>query len=385
MRAMIGFADIAVGAALLGFAAIYGAGLARLPRRSGASRAPLLFACGFAVAAADLFSPLGALAHDLFAAHMIQHLILVLAVAPLLALGRIGAVVAWSIGAQARRLSRAFGGARAARWARRPLNAFLAFNAVFLFWHLPAAYRLSQRVQIAHAGEIASLLICGTLFWSAAIGRRRALGDGGAVLYLTATAFITDIPGVLMLFSARALYAAGGAAAQFGLSPLQDQQLAGVIMWVPASLVFFGAAIWRFARWLEPSRAAAYAGAARVLPLVLVLFAAPLSGCREHRLPAAAKPAVVGDAARGAGLIGYYGCGACHSIPGIAGADAMVGPPLDHFARRVYIAGVLRNTPDNLALWIHDPQAVIPGNVMPIMGVDKRDARDIAAYLYTLR
>jgi cytochrome c2 len=63
----------------------------------------------------------------------------------------------------------------------------------------------------------------------------------------------------------------------------------------------------------------------------------------------------------------------------------MVGPPLDHFARRVYIAGVLRNTPDNLALWIHDPQAVIPGNVMPIMGVDKRDARDIAAYLYTLR
>lgn len=383
---MIGLADLFIAAALAALAAVYAIGLARLPRRSRTSRSPIFFAGGLVAAGACLFSPLASLAHGLFAAHMIQHLILVLAVAPLLALARIGAVAGWSIGARARNLIRAMRGVAAARWARKPVNAFVLFNAAFLFWHLPAAYRLSRGFGIVHGIEIGSLIACGALFWSAAISRRRTLSDGGAVLYLTATAFVTDIPGVLMLFSPRALYAASGAATQFGFSPLEDQQLAGVIMWVPASLVFFGAAIWRFARWLEPStRAIALAGAARTLPVLLILSSAALSGCREDRPAAAASPHSVGDAARGAGLIGYYGCGSCHSIPGIAGADALVGPPLDHFARRVYIAGVLRNTPDNLALWIHDPQAIVPGNVMPIMGVDKRDARDIAAYLYTLR
>jgi cytochrome c2 len=63
----------------------------------------------------------------------------------------------------------------------------------------------------------------------------------------------------------------------------------------------------------------------------------------------------------------------------------MVGPPLDHFAYRVYIAGMLPNTPDNLMHWIQKPQEVVPRNAMPDMGVNEKDSRDIAAYLYTLR
>ena len=92
----------------------------------------------------------------------------------------------------------------------------------------------------------------------------------------------------------------------------------------------------------------------------------------------------MGNPSRGAALIHYYGCGACHSVPGISSADALVGPPLTHFAQRGYVAGMLRNTPDNLVRWIRYPQKIVPGNAMPSLGIDNRDAHDIAAYLYTI-
>jgi cytochrome c2 len=92
---------------------------------------------------------------------------------------------------------------------------------------------------------------------------------------------------------------------------------------------------------------------------------------------------VDGDPAAGAAAIRKYGCGTCHTVPGIRGADATVGPPLDHYARRVYVAGVVPNTPDDLVRWIQYPRQVDPRTAMPDMGVTKEDARDIAAYLYT--
>jgi len=91
------------------------------------------------------------------------------------------------------------------------------------------------------------------------------------------------------------------------------------------------------------------------------------------------------EADRGAKLIATTGCGMCHQIPGIAGADGEIGPPLDHIASRVYIAGMLRNSPENLSAWIQHPQTYVPGNAMPEMGVSADDARSIAAYLDTLR
>lgn len=92
-----------------------------------------------------------------------------------------------------------------------------------------------------------------------------------------------------------------------------------------------------------------------------------------------------GDATAGRSLIRQYGCMACHTIPGVPGANGTAGPPLDNFANRTYIAGVLPNTPDNLIHWLQHPQEVVPGNDMPDLDVSEDAAKDIAAYLYTLR
>ena len=92
-----------------------------------------------------------------------------------------------------------------------------------------------------------------------------------------------------------------------------------------------------------------------------------------------------GDAERGKASIRKYGCGSCHTIPGITGANSKVGPDLSGLVGRIYIAGVLTNSPEHLVTWIENPQAVDDKTAMPNMAVTPRDARDIAAYLYTLR
>jgi cytochrome c len=79
-----------------------------------------------------------------------------------------------------------------------------------------------------------------------------------------------------------------------------------------------------------------------------------------------------------------YGCGGCHVIPGVPGARGRVGPPLDNVTARLYIGGVTENKPDNLIAWIQDPQLIDSATAMPRVGVTQREARDIAAYLYTL-
>lgn len=111
---------------------------------------------------------------------------------------------------------------------------------------------------------------------------------------------------------------------------------------------------------------------------------AVVAGCAQ---PGAHQPAAVataGDSARGEHLVLTYGCGSCHVVPGVSGANGQVGPPLTDFGRRSYIAGMLPNNADNLQRWIRDPQAVVPGNAMPDLGVTQVDAQDIASYLLTL-
>ncbi len=92
-----------------------------------------------------------------------------------------------------------------------------------------------------------------------------------------------------------------------------------------------------------------------------------------------------GDPNRGEAAIGHYGCGSCHTIAGISGARGLVGPPLTGVGNRLYIAGVLRNTPENMITWIRNPKAVDEKTAMPVLGVSDRDATDIAAYLYAMR
>lgn len=119
------------------------------------------------------------------------------------------------------------------------------------------------------------------------------------------------------------------------------------------------------------------------LVALFALFAAASTACSEDVNRKAAL-ATGGDPKRGREELREHGCGACHTIPGVAGANALVGPPLERMASRSYVAGMLPNNPENLLRWIMHPQAVKPKNAMPDLGVSEPDARDMAAYLYTL-
>jgi cytochrome c2 len=120
---------------------------------------------------------------------------------------------------------------------------------------------------------------------------------------------------------------------------------------------------------------------ARTAGVVAALLSCVLvSACRR----AEARQVEGGDPKRGVAAIEAYGCGSCHMIPGITGAHGQVGPPLDDWSERVYIAGQVPNTTDFLIRWIEMPQAIEPGTAMPNLRVTEGEARDIAAYLYTL-
>jgi cytochrome c2 len=125
-----------------------------------------------------------------------------------------------------------------------------------------------------------------------------------------------------------------------------------------------------------------HGGAGRLAPLLPAILVT-LAGC-ENSADATGVMKVAGNAEAGRAMIESIGCGTCHTIPGVAGADGLVGPPLIHLRHRVFIAGMLRNTPANMVTWITDPQSVVPGNAMPDMGLTPEQAQDIAAYLYTL-
>ena len=120
----------------------------------------------------------------------------------------------------------------------------------------------------------------------------------------------------------------------------------------------------------------------RMVPLLLMVLMI-VAGCHGGKTEGTYVVVTGGNPRRGAHLIRSYGCGACHSIPGIQRAQSRVGPPLEDLKERVYIAGVIANTPQNLMRWIEHPRAVDPRSAMPEMGVTPDDARDIAAYLYS--
>lgn len=105
----------------------------------------------------------------------------------------------------------------------------------------------------------------------------------------------------------------------------------------------------------------------------------------RQRLEARAHALTGGDPRAGRAAVSIRPCGGCHEIPGVAGASGKVGPSLKGFSGRLYIGGRRNNTPDNLVQWIMNPHAIDPQSAMPPMGIGEREARDIAAYLYTLK
>jgi cytochrome c oxidase assembly factor CtaG/cytochrome c2 len=366
-------------------------GMARMGREQrgkilGRWRA-LSFLTGIAVLLLALESPLDEVADDLFSAHMFQHMLLLLVIPPLLVAGRPVITWLWAFNLDARRAV-VRGWTRAGlqslfRVLMRPLVVWLLLTVALCFWHLPGPYGWALQHEWVHDLEHLSFLALSLAFWTIVIepyGQRRALGYGGTIVFVVSSGFVMSLIGAILTLAPHPLYAVHLDTARYGLTALADQQLAGIIMWIPSNLVHIGALCAVFFAWFHadeqraPRIRSATGNIAMHSLLVLPLAAIGLGGC-AHSNP---------DAQRGAQLIGKYGCGACHTIPGISGADGLVGPPLTHWSQRGYIAGVLPNDPDNLAMWISHPQKVIPGADMPEMGVSEQDARYISAYLYTI-
>jgi cytochrome c2 len=128
-----------------------------------------------------------------------------------------------------------------------------------------------------------------------------------------------------------------------------------------------------------------------IVLLVLIAAAGVGGGITAHRVQQhqqrteLAKSLTGGDPARAPNLMRTFGCAGCHEISGLAGPSGRVGPPLRTVAERVYIGGVVVNTPENLVRWIVDPKALNPRTAMPVTGISETQARDVAAYLYAYR
>jgi len=110
-----------------------------------------------------------------------------------------------------------------------------------------------------------------------------------------------------------------------------------------------------------------------------------ISGCKGGQTTHPYTVATGGSADRGKATIVAYNCGKCHTIPGVRDAKGVFGPPLMALSRRTYIGGNFPNNPDTLVHWVMSPQSMKPRTAMPELGLSEPQARDIAAYLYTLR
>ncbi len=373
--------------------AFYALGTYRLYREVGAERVLnrwhiAAFGAGIGVLFIALCSPVDTVGGELFSIHMVQHLLLMLTAPPLLVWSRPAIAFVWAFSPPWRkrigRVWTGFGFGGLFSFLMQPLVVWLLFVGSFVFWHLPRVYSWALHNEFVHAVEHASFFLTSLAFWTLVIepsGRRR-LGYASALLYVTVTAVVSGLPGALMILAPRPFYldhAAG--VTDWGLTLMEDQQLAGLIMWIPAGAVYIGAAAWLFMRLMQdPDRRGGQFRAVAMFATVLLLPL--LSGCDDA--VQSAETAYGGNPGHGAALVERFGCGACHTIPGIDDAKGLVGPPLDHIGSQVYLAGVLRNTPDNMVTWLRDPQGVVPNNAMPDVGLTDQQARDVTAYLQTL-
>jgi cytochrome c oxidase assembly factor CtaG len=242
---------------------LYSTGVARLWRRAGLARGvrpgqAACFAAGWLTLALTLMSPLHVLSEKLFVAHMAEHEILMAVAAPLLVLARPLATMFWAL-PQAWRAP--LGGAtrlaplRALwRFLTDPLAATILHGIALWAWHIPALFKAALESEALHWLQHLSFFVTGLLFWWSILnGRLRERGYGAAIFYLFATALHSGFLGILLTFAAAPLFGGQDAAADWGLTRLEDQQLAGLIMWVPAGLVYAAAALALLALWIRSS------------------------------------------------------------------------------------------------------------------------------------
>jgi putative membrane protein len=242
---------------------VYAAGLMRVWRSAGYGRGirpaeALAFAAGWTAIAVALSPPIDELSDTWLVAHMMQHELLMVVAAPLIAVSAPLIAALWAVPAGLRR--RALEAVR-----RRPVTTlwtfFTAPAAVFLLhaiavwvWHVPALYDYALEHEAMHVVQHACFFGSAALFWwGIAHGRYGRGGYGAAVVYVFATAVHGGVLGALLTFSPRVWYAPYLTTHPSGITPLEDQQLAGLLMWVPASLIFAVGGLVLFALWLRES------------------------------------------------------------------------------------------------------------------------------------
>jgi len=237
---------------LLLAALLFWLGSRRLARRveRGADRLrrrAWLFAAGLLILAAALVSPVHQAGERSFAAHMFEHELLMLVGAPLLALARPLATMLWAFPPAVRRSLGALGAAGPIRSVWRllttPVTATLFQAGALWLWHAPALFDRALASDAWHVAQHLSFIVTALLFWSAMLSPRTPRGV--AALCLVVTSIVSGTLGALMAFATSPWYAgyARLGMAPFGLSPAEDQQLAGLLMWVPGGLVHAGAAL----------------------------------------------------------------------------------------------------------------------------------------------
>jgi cytochrome c oxidase assembly factor CtaG len=247
---------------LLLSAGLYASGTARLWRHAGMGRGirPWQIGCygaGWLLLAGALVSPLHWLGEHLFTAHMIEHEIIMACAAPLLALARpIGAFL-WAFPAPLRRRLGRAGRQRHIRavWMATtgPLSATIWHGVVIWFWHGPIMFDAAVASVLVHRLQHVTFLVGALAFWWALM---RRTDRGSAVFLLFATMIHTTLLGALITMAPRVMYVWQTAdSLRWGLTPLQDQQLAGLVMWVPAGTVYAGAALVCAALWIRQSGA----------------------------------------------------------------------------------------------------------------------------------
>lgn len=235
---------------------LYALGAYKLWRRSGRGLPPWRVASigmGWLALVAALAPPVEELARVSFAAHMAQHEILMLVAAPLLVLGKPLAVFVWALPLPQRyAVSRSFRHRGWQTWWGRftaPLTAWSLHALVLWGWHAPAWFEAGLRNEAVHDLQHASFLFSAVLFWWALLRRRP---DGVAVLYVLTTLLHTGFLGALLTFAPNVWYPLYASAINpWGLTPLADQQLGGLIMWVPAGAILMGVGLLLLAQWLH--------------------------------------------------------------------------------------------------------------------------------------
>ncbi|HTK52568.1 MAG TPA: cytochrome c oxidase assembly protein [Gemmatimonadaceae bacterium] len=228
-------------------------------RSSHAPRATAIaaFAGGWATLVVGLVSPVDGISEQLFSMHMVQHELLMALAAPLLVASRPGPALVWAFGSGSRpvlvRLLRAPLVRRTWRALTQPFTAWLAQTVVIWLWHAPPLFEAALHSDLIHAIQHLAFLGSAVAFWwSIMHGRREARGL--AIVSLFTTAVHTGVLGALMTFARSPWYPAYGAGPEaWGLTLIGDQQLAGLIMWIPASAAYLVATLSTAYRWLHDS------------------------------------------------------------------------------------------------------------------------------------